>query len=116
MESRKTAAKNHWEEYMYEYSPEKIKSRVHNHDLHKDSVEEISALEREALDFLKSDCRCYDETDRSYDENLMCLSGSTTSISIPAEPIMTSIIRKKPLKKFFGSLKTNNRSITVRMY
>lgn len=73
MESRKTAAKNHWEEYMYEYSPEKIKSRVHNHDLHKDSVEEISALEREALDFLKSDCRCYDETDRSYDENLMCL-------------------------------------------
>lgn len=28
MESRKTAAKNHWEEYMYEYIPEEDYSRI----------------------------------------------------------------------------------------
>ncbi|MCR4739555.1 MAG: hypothetical protein K5886_04755 [Lachnospiraceae bacterium] len=69
-----------FDQFMFRYSPDKLESRIHDHEKHRDAVQKISELEKNVLYFLSDRCSCMiNETPTAkhesytYDENLMSL-------------------------------------------
>ena len=69
--------KNAFNAFLHYCDPKRMTRRIHDHVKHRDDVESISELEREALYFLADECKCIEFRNMNeeirYNENLLCL-------------------------------------------